>query len=148
MRLPTMIAASLVLTATVQAADKPAASGTFEYNGKKYSPVHAVAFAGAFTTVVLSDKPFDPALGKDGSYNDSDLMAHPSASMTIMIDAERREFYRVRFRDDRGSGADLRCEDPAMLKLEKMDASGVAGTFKCLDHDVKFVAPMLSAPKS
>jgi hypothetical protein len=142
-RLTSMIAASLLLTAAVQAADEPAASGTFEYHDKKYTPAHAVAFAGPFTTVVLSDKPFDPALGKDGSYDDSDLMAHSSASMTIMIDAERREFYRVRFRDDRGSGADLRCEDPAMLKLEKMDATVVAGSFKCEGHDVKFVAPML-----
>jgi hypothetical protein len=137
----------LTLTTTVGAADKPSASGTFGYNEKKYTPAHAVAFAeGPFLKVVMSDKPFDPALGKDGSYTDSDLMAHPSASFTITIDSESRELFGIRLRDDKGSGADFRCEGPGLLKLEKMDASAVAGTFKCEEHDVKFDARVLPAP--
>jgi hypothetical protein len=137
----------LILTTTVGAADKPSASGTFSYHDKKYTPAHAVAFhEGPFLNVVTSDKPFDPALGKDGSYTDSDLMAHPSASFTITIHSERRELSGIRFRDDKGSGADFRCEGPGLLKLEKMDASSVAGTFKCEEHDVKFDARVLPAP--
>jgi hypothetical protein len=143
----TFIASLLFLTTTAGAADKPSASGTFSYNDKKYTPAHVVAFhEGPFLKVVMSDKSFDPALGKDGSYTDSDLMAHPSASFTITIDVERRELFGIRFRDDKGSGADFRCEGPSLLKLEKMDASAVAGTFKCEEHDVKFDARVLPAP--
>jgi hypothetical protein len=146
--LRSILAASLLaLTTTVGAADKPSASGTFEYNKKKYTPAYAVAFhEGPFVKVVMSDKPFDPALGKDGNYDDSDLMAHPSASMTITIAAEERELFGIRFRDDKGSGADFRCEGAGLLKVEKMDASSVAGTFKCAEHDVKFDARMLPTP--
>src|SRR5687768_9191060 len=101
------IASLLILTTTAGAADKPSASGTFSYNDKKYTPAHVVAFhEGPFLKVVMSDKPFDPALGKDGNYTDSDLMAHPSASFTITIDVEHRELFGIRFRDDNGSGAD------------------------------------------
>src|SRR5262245_1767993 len=88
---------------------KAPASGTFNYNGRTYTATTAVAFrAGTFLKVVLSDKPFDPALGADGRIDDPDLMAHPSASMTITIDPETKGFFGVRFRDDKGSGADLR----------------------------------------
>jgi hypothetical protein len=148
MNLRSILTASLLtLTTTVGAADKPSASGTFEYNHKKYTAAHAVAFhEGPFLKVVLSDKPFDPALGKDGAYTDSDLMAHPSASFTITIVSEDRQLFGIGFRDDKGSGADFRCEGPGLLKVEKMEASAVAGTFKCEEHDVKFDARVLSAP--
>ena len=148
MKLRSIPAVSLLaLTATAAAAD-PAASGTFTYRDKKYAPSHAVAFVeGPFLKVVLSDKPFDPALGKDGDYTDSDLMAHPSASLTITIDAESRELYGIRFRDDNGSGADFRCEGPGLLTLGKSPASKVAGAFKCEEHAVTFDAALLPAAK-
>jgi hypothetical protein len=147
MNLHATLAVSLLTLATmVQAAEKPSASGTFDYGDKKYTPAHAVAFhEGRFVKVVLSDKPFDPALGQDGAYSDSDLMAHPSATMTITIDAENRQFFGVRFRDDKGSGADLRCEDPALLRLAKFEPAVVAGSFKCEEHDVTFEAVVLPA---
>jgi hypothetical protein len=135
----------LALTTTAGAADTPSASGSFEFRGKKYRPAHAVAQAGPFLEVVLSDTPFDPRWAGDGVLTESDLMAHPSISATIKIDAERRQFYRITFRDRDGSGADLRCEDPAVLTLNRIDATGVSGTFKCEEHDFTFDAPMLPA---
>jgi hypothetical protein len=149
--LPSIVAVS-VLASTLPvlsaAADKASASGTFDFRDKKYAPAHAVAFHEApFVKVVLSDKAFDPALGKDGDYTDSDLMAHPSGSMTITIDPERRELVGIRFRNDSGSGADFRCEGPGLLTVKKMDASSVAGTFKCEEHDVTFEAAILPAAR-
>jgi hypothetical protein len=145
---PGLALSLLALTTAVAAADKPSASGTFEYHDKKYTASHAVAFIeGPFLKVLLSDKPFDPALGKDGAYTDSDLMSHPSGSMVISIDAETRENAGIRFRDDRGSGADFRCEGPGLLTLKKGEPSRIAGTFKCEEHDVTFDAAVLPAPK-
>lgn len=143
----TTIALALALGAagTVRAADKPAASGRFAYNGKTYAASAAVAWRqDPFLKVVVSDRPFDPALGRDGRYDESDLMAHPSASLTITIDAERRELVGIRLRDDRGSGADFRCEDPALLALGKSAPGSIAGTFKCEDYDVSFDVPFLA----
>ena len=150
MKLYSMLCVSLLtLTTAAHAADKPTASGTFDYRDKKYVPAHAVAFhEGPFIQVVLSDKAFDPALGKDGSYTDSDLMAHPSGSMTITIDAETQRFFGVRFRDDQGSGGDFRCEDPGLLTLKKLEPTAVAGTFKCEEHDVTFDAVVLPASQN
>jgi hypothetical protein len=135
-----------VAAATANAADKPSASGSFTYNDKKYAPAHAIAFKeGSFIKVVMSDKPFDTKWAGDGVYDESELMAHPSASFTITIMPEHRELFGVRYRDDKGSGADFRCENPERLKLEKMDESVVAGSFKCEETDVTFAAPMLAA---
>lgn len=147
MNLRTLTAASLfALAATVNAGDKPSASGTFEYNEKRYAAAHAVAFHEApFIKVVLSDKALDPKWAGDGVYDESELMAHTSASLTITIAPEHRELFGIRYRDDKGSGADFRCENPERLKLEKMDASVVAGSFKCEETDVTFEAPMLAA---
>jgi hypothetical protein len=137
----------LTLTIATESAAKDSASGTFNYNDKSYAPTTAVGWReGTFLKVVLSDKPFDPALGKDGRYDDSDLMAHPSGSMTITIDAQSRELFGVRFRDDRGSGADFRCEGPGLLTLTRADATSIAGKFKCEEHDVTFDAPVLKTP--
>lgn len=141
------IAVAVGAAMTAGAADKPAASGTFEYNGRKYTASTAVAWRqDPFLKVVVSDKPFDPALGKDGQYDDSDLMAHPSASLTITIDAERRELVGIRLRDDRGSGADFRCEGPGLLTLAKGAPTSIAGAFKCEEYDVSFDVPFLAAP--
>jgi hypothetical protein len=144
----TAIALALAAATPAGAADKPAASGQFEYNGKKYGASTAVAFhQGPFLKVVVSDKPFDPALGSDGGYDESDLMAHPSASLTITIDAESRELVGIRLRDDRGSGADFRCEGPGLLTLAKSAPTSIAGAFKCQEYDVAFDVPFLAAPK-
>jgi hypothetical protein len=144
----TAIAVALVSAASAAAADKPPASGTFAYNGKKYAASTAVAWRqDPFLKVVVSDKPFDPAYAKDGAYDDSELMAHPSASLTITIDAERRELVGIRLRDDRGSGADFRCEGPGLLTLAKSAPASITGTFKCEEYDVSFDVPFLAAPK-
>lgn len=138
----------MALGTTVRAADKASASGTFQYDDKTYVAAHALAWReGDFLKVVLSDKPFDPKWGEDGTYTDSDLMAHPSASFTITIDAERRELFGIRFRNDAGSGADFRCQGPGLLTLTKVESASVAGAFKCLEHNVTFVAPILATPK-
>lgn len=136
-------------TTTVRAADaRASASGTFKYDDKTYTVAHALAWRqDTFLMVVLSDKPFDPKWGQDGTYTDSDLMEHPSASLTITIDAERRELFGIRMRDAAGSGGDFRCEGPGLLNLTKSDAASIAGTFKCKEHDVTFVAPFLAASK-
>jgi len=138
----------LSVTLTAEAVDKGTASGSFEYNEKKYTAAYAVAWhEGPLLKVGLSDKPFDPALGQDGVYTESDLMAHPSASLRIIIDSERRQLVGIRLRDDHGSGADFRCEDPGLLTLKKLDAATVAGTFQCQEYNVTFEASILPAAK-
>jgi hypothetical protein len=125
------------------------ASGTFKYNAKSYTASDAVAWhQDPFVKVVLSDKPFDRlAMAKDGRYDDSDLMAHPSASLTITIDAKNRNLVGIRLRDDAGSGADFRCDGPGLLTVTKSDAAVIAGKFKCEEHNVAFDAPLLDAAK-
>ena len=149
----------LALTIPAGGAGKGAASGTFKYDDKTYTVVDAVAWNEApfklsdgteirWVKAVLSDKPFDTAaMGKDGRYDDSDLMAHPSATLTITINAANGEFDGIRMRDDKGSGADFRCEGPGLLTVTKNDATTIGGRFKCMEHNVTFEAPILKAPK-
>lgn len=147
-----MIATLAVLPfALAVAADASAANGTA--SGKfarsqdhAYTVKHAIAWKGrTFLTVVLSEKPFDvAAMGKDGLFDDVDLMEHPAPSLTLNVDPERRAYVGMRTRDQAGSGADFRCEDPAMLTLTKLDEKRVAGRFKCEEHDVTFDAPIVT----
>jgi hypothetical protein len=146
--LPILCAAPILAAImTTEARANDATSGTFKYNDKSYTATTALAWRqDPFVKVVLSDKPFDPALGKDGRYDDSDLMAHPSASLTITLDAASRELVGIRLRDAKGSGADFRCEGPGLLTVTRADAGSIAGRFKCEDHDVSFDAPFLKVP--
>jgi hypothetical protein len=134
------------------AADGPAAKGTASgkfatSSGKTHAVAHAVAWVGpTYVSVVLSDKPFDvAAMGKDGVFDDVDLMGHAGVSLTLNLDPATRAYVGLRTRDRAGSGADFRCEDPAMLTLAKTDATHIAGTFKCEEHDVTFDAPIVKA---
>jgi hypothetical protein len=139
----------LVLAVAGEPAGKGSASGTFNFREKNYSAVDAMAWRdGGFLKVVLSDKPLDrAAMGEDGIYSDVDLMNHAGASLTITIDAEKREFVSIRLRNDTGHGADFRCEGPGLLTVTKADATAIAGRFKCMEHDVTFDAPVLKPPK-
>jgi hypothetical protein len=149
----------LAVTIHAEAAAKGAASGTFKYDDKTYTVVDAVAWNDLpvqlsdgtqirFVTAVLSDKPFDPAaMAKDGRYDDSDLMAHPSATLSIMINVTDGELDGIRMRDAAGSGADFRCKGPNLLTVTKNDATTIGGRFKCMEHNVTFEAPILKAPK-
>jgi hypothetical protein len=136
-------------------ADGPAARGTASGRfaasaSKTYAVAHAVAWLGrSYVSVVLSDEPFDvAAMGKDGVFDDSDLMAHAGVSLTLNLDPATRAYVGLRTRDQAGSGADFRCEDPSMLTLTRADATHLAGTFKCEEHDVTFDAPILKVPSA
>lgn len=147
----TLAVLPLVLATVTEApAAKGTASGTFARSSDKtYVVAHAIAWVGdPFLRVVLSDKPFDvAAMGKDGAFDDSDLMAHAGASLTLNIDPETRAYVGMRTRDQTGSGADFRCEDPSMLTLTRTtDATRLAGRFKCEEHDVTFDAPIVKVP--
>lgn len=112
---------------------------------KTYTVAHAIAWVGnPFVSVVLSDRPFDvAAMVKDGVVDDLDLMDHAGASLTLNIDRGTRAYVGMRTRDQPGSGADFRCEDPSALTLTTFDATRIAGRFKCEEHDVTFDAPIL-----
>jgi hypothetical protein len=150
----------LALTVPAESAGKGSASGTFKYHDKTYAVTDAVAWREEpiplsdgtkvqLVKAVLSDKPFDrAAMGKDGRYDESDLMAHPSASLSITIDAGKGELSDIRMRDDAGSGADFRCEGRGLLTVTKNDAATIAGKFKCQEHNVTFEAPYLNASKA
>jgi hypothetical protein len=128
---------------------KGTASGRFaRASDKTYTVAHAIAWVGSpFVSIVLSDQPFDvAAMGKDGAFDDSDLMAHGGASLTLNIDPETRAYVGMRTRDRTGSGADFRCEAPSLLTLAKTDATRIAGRFKCEEHDVTFDAPIVKVP--
>ena len=139
----------LGLAIPAASAGNGSASGTFNYNNKNYTATDAVAWnQDPFVKVVLSDKAFDRvAMAKDGRYDDSDLMAHPSASLTITIDNKNRSLVGIRLRDNAGSGADFRCEGPGLLTVTKSDAALIAGKFKCEEHNVTFDAPLLKGAK-
>jgi hypothetical protein len=137
------------------AAEGPGANGTASGKftrpgGPTYTVAHAVAWTGStFLSVVLSDKPFDvAAMGEDGVFDDSDLMAHAGASLTLNLDPATHAYVGLRTRDGSGSGVDFRCEDASMLTLTKSDATRIAGTFKCEEHQVTFDAPMVKAPRA
>jgi hypothetical protein len=138
----------VLATAADGPAAKGSASGKFATSSDKtYAVAHAVAWVGrSYVSVVLSDKPFDvAAMGKDGVFDDSDLMAHAGVSLTLNLDPATRAYVGLRTRDQSGSGADFRCEDPSMLTLTKTDATHIAGKFKCEEHDVTFDAPIVKA---
>ena len=146
----TTLAVLPLVLATV--ADGPAAKGTASgkfatSSSKTYAVAHAVAWVGrSYVSVVLSDKPFDvAAMGADGVFDDIDLMEHPGVSLTLNLDPATRAYVGLRTRDQAGSGADFRCEDPAMLTLTRTDATHIAGRFKCEEHDVTFDAPFVKA---
>lgn len=137
----------LPVLASLDAGASGSASGTFLRDDKRYAAGAAVAWrSDPFLKVAITVKALDPALGADGSYDDSDLMAS-SPSLVITLDAQSRELVGIRLRDDTGSGADFRCEGPGLLTVTKADAASVAGKFKCEEHDVTFDAPLLKGAK-